>query len=105
MSDDHAAILERRIDRMEESIVDKLDALTERVNRLGIDAARHQCPDPGACVLIRAEMLTAQKKLSEHATRLDSLNRWQAWITGIGASAIFMIGIFGPAIRSILKIP
>ncbi len=105
MSDDHAAILERRIDRMEESIVDKLDALTDRVNRLGVDAARHQCPDPGACVLIRAEMVTAKKQLSDHAERLDRLNRWQAWITGIGASAIFMIGIFGPAIRSILKIP
>ena len=105
MSDDHAAILERRIDRMEETIADKLDALTEKVNKLGIDAARHQCPEPGLCVLLRAEMLSAQKKLADNSTRLDALNRWQAWITGIGAAAIFLLGLFGPTIRSILKLP
>jgi hypothetical protein len=105
MSDDHAAILERRIDRMEESIIDKLDSLTNRVNQLGLDAARHQCPDPGACVLIRAEMIAAQKRISEHASRIDSLNRWQAWITGVGATSIFLIGLFGPSIRTILKLP
>jgi len=81
-----------------EAIERKLDHITERV------LSTPHCPSPGLCIQLR-EAVMENKRMMDHAMdRIVKLEKWQAWITGVGAVCVVGISLFGPAIRRFLNI-
>ena len=94
----------------------KLEALT-------VTVSKESCPEPGLCLILRTEILMERKRMDNHekevSRRLDildkqfaadqarfvSLEKWQAWIMGGAALLMVIFGLFGPAIRAVLKLP
>ena len=95
-----------------EFIKERFDAVDERMNLLQLELreirsyqlAHPPCPSPGSCVPLAVSVRELLARNDGLNTRVMKLESWQAWITGIGAAAVLLVTVFGPAIRKALNI-
>ena len=86
MSDpDVISMLSARLDRIENS----LDELSRYLRE------RPLCPRPGLCLDLESDR-------REVFARITRLERWQAWMAGVGAVLIPLATVFGPRIAALL---
>lgn len=92
MSDEQDIL--RRLDKIEE----KLDILNAKV------LSQHLCQTPNTCIRLVDEIKQIKTNQNHTLTRIERLEKWQVWITGIGVTLIFFLTFFGPVIRKYLNL-
>lgn len=115
-ADERTHRLEQRVDRLEDQYRDdvsaihgKLDSLVQSVNSVLVRTAKTECPAPGSCMSLSADLkatIVAHTSTMLRVERLElrilDLERWQ-WRM-IGALGVLMVALtlFAPSIRKII---
>lgn len=96
--------LEVRVDRLETSIANDLRRIFEKLETLGVSAAKNACPSPGACISLGNDLEHGMKLLTAVTLRVErlelqliALNQQKAWIMGAWA----VVAIIAAAIGSL----
>ena len=103
-TDDRVTELANRVDKLETNLWAELKEINAKLSTMAVQAASKSCPDPGACILLRAELATVRAQAKTDHEAIMKLDRWQAWLTGIGVCAIFTLTLFGPTLRKLFKL-
>jgi len=98
--------LQLRIDRLEGVWLGEIKEINVKLTQMAItNASRKECPAPGSCLILKADVERALKWLSDHEKKLQSLEKWQASLVAGFALLMIVLTLFAPSIRAILHLP
>lgn len=103
MIHDPIDFLRDRLDAID-SRIDRLESLINQVNSNLMTNVAKTCPAPGSCLELSRQTVQLVNKVDKLENRVLSLEKWQAWLTGIGAVLVVFATVFGPLIRKALNL-
>lgn len=93
--------LNERIDRLETVWLGEIKEINTKLTTMAVaTASKHECPAPGTCVFLKADMERATARLNNHGDRIAELERFRYAAIVIFTIISALLTLFGPSIRS-----
>jgi len=92
--------LNERIDRLESVWLGEIKSINDKLTAMAVaTASKHECPAPGTCVYLKADVERNTTRLNNHGDRIAELERFRYAIIAIVTIIGTLLTLFGPTIR------
>ena len=89
----------------QEDICRRLDNIESQLVELNRKLwSKHLCSAPNTCLVLKENFEALEDRFDRVVSRVEGLERWRAWMTGVAVMLITLFGLFGPVIRRALKL-
>ena len=98
--------LDRRVTRLDENFFTEVKGINEKLSTMAVsNAERKDCPFPGLCVQLQAEIKKLWEKVDGHETRMQNVEKWQFAAMGFVMFLMTLLTLFGPSLRAMMHLP
>lgn len=93
--------LNERIDRLESVWLGEIKEINSKLTAMAVaTASKHECPAPGTCVFLKADVERNTLRLNNHGDRIAELERFRYAFIAIVTIIGTLLTLFGPIIRA-----